>query len=175
MGTISEREFVLPAKREAKRPGLPSCSFCFLICSWARNVLFLFFWLELLITMPAGLCVWRWGGCGGGGCAGGESEGREGERGQRKKRGKESKEGPNSPFYRKPGLPDCCQVTVGRSLEGKLTLQNNPRVLRHVSRKSAPLTELPGYIWFLNSKKLGVVVVYTSSSYTQEAEAGGSP
>jgi hypothetical protein len=33
----------------------------------------------------------------------------------------EREEGASSPFYSKPGLPGCCQVTVGRSLEGTLT------------------------------------------------------
>jgi hypothetical protein len=44
---------------------------------------------------------------------------REGEGGS-----KGSEEGLNSPFYSKPGLPSCCQVTVGRSLEEMPT--NNP-------------------------------------------------
>ena len=47
-----------------------------------------------------------------------ESE-REETQGERSSR--ESKEGANSPFYSKPGLPGCCQVTAGQSLEGMLT------------------------------------------------------
>lgn len=48
-------------------------------------------------------------------------EGRERPNGEGKERGQEessregaeSKEGPNSPFYSRPGLPVCCQVTAG--------------------------------------------------------------
>jgi len=47
-----------------------------------------------------------------------ESE-REENQGERSSR--ESKEGANSPFYSKPGLPGCCQVTAGWGLERMLT------------------------------------------------------
>lgn len=43
--------------------------------------------------------------------------GRPGTREERGRRGKGAKskgeEGANSPFYSKPGIPRCCQVTVG--------------------------------------------------------------
>jgi hypothetical protein len=65
--------------------------------------------------------------------------GRPGTREERGRRGKGAKskgeEGANSPFYSKPGIPRCCQVTVGRSLEGMLTVvmdenvQNDPGAL----------------------------------------------
>ena len=45
-----------------------------------------------------------------------EGEGREKERGGGGEQ-RECKEGPNSPSYSKPGLPGCCQVIVGWSLE----------------------------------------------------------
>jgi hypothetical protein len=45
---------------------------------------------------------------------------REGTEVGKDKRTREQKrkEGTNSPFYSELGIPDCCQVTVGRSLEG---------------------------------------------------------
>ena len=46
-------------------------------------------------------------------------EGAEREGG--KSREQESKEGANSPFYTEAGIPGCCQVTVGWSLEEMLT------------------------------------------------------
>ena len=39
------------------------------------------------------------------------------ERGSKRER-QEREEGANSPFYSGPGLPGCCQVTVGRSIPG---------------------------------------------------------
>lgn len=48
----------------------------------------------------------------------GEKGVRESKGDQREKSGRESQEGPNSPFYSKPVLPSCCQVTVGSSVEG---------------------------------------------------------
>ena len=48
---------------------------------------------------------------------------RGGARGQEARERSRSKreEGASSPFYSGPGLPGCCQVTVGQSLEGILT------------------------------------------------------
>ena len=34
----------------------------------------------------------------------------------------ESEEGASSPFYNESGIPGCCQVTVGQSLDEMLTL-----------------------------------------------------
>ena len=54
-----------------------------------------------------------------------ESEGREGEHeledrvGARKDK---REEGASSPFYSESGIPGCCQVTVGQSLEAVLVL-----------------------------------------------------
>lgn len=54
--------------------------------------------------------------------------GRPGTREERGRRGKGAKskgeEGANSPFYSKPGIPRCCQVTVG------LKFRQNNRSLR---------------------------------------------
>jgi hypothetical protein len=46
---------------------------------------------------------------------------REEERRDSEKEGSESEEGSNSSFYSKPGISDCCQVTVGQRLEGMPT------------------------------------------------------
>jgi hypothetical protein len=49
----------------------------------------------------------------------GKGNGEEGARERQKsKRDKEEEEGSSSPFYREPGLPGYCQVTVGRSVPG---------------------------------------------------------
>jgi len=48
-------------------------------------------------------------------------KGKKGQRGKRVREG-ESEEGANIPFYTESGIPGCCQVTVGQSLEGMLTL-----------------------------------------------------
>jgi hypothetical protein len=45
--------------------------------------------------------------------------GREGEQGgKRQERQERQEEGASSPFFSGPGLTDCCQVTVGRSIPG---------------------------------------------------------
>lgn len=46
---------------------------------------------------------------------------RERRKSERERRGREGEEEPNSPTYSKLGLPGCCEVTVGQSLEGMLT------------------------------------------------------
>ena len=47
-----------------------------------------------------------------------EAERQEGKR----SRDQESEEGASSPFSSESGIPSCCQVTVGQSLEEMLTL-----------------------------------------------------
>jgi hypothetical protein len=47
---------------------------------------------------------------------GGRGQGRKGSGTEENKRVREQ----NSLFYSKPGIPGCCQVTVGWSLEGML-------------------------------------------------------
>jgi len=47
--------------------------------------------------------------------------GREGTKGKRA-RARENEEGASSLFYSESGIPGCCQVTVGRSLDRVLTL-----------------------------------------------------
>ena len=48
---------------------------------------------------------------------GGGGKGEQGDKRQeREAEVREEEEGARSPFYSKPGLPGCCQVTVGRSI-----------------------------------------------------------
>jgi hypothetical protein len=67
------------------------------------------------------MTIWREGE----GRSGGKSP-REQERSEKGARGKkerqEREEGANNPFYSGPGLPGCCQVTVGWSFDRMLTL-----------------------------------------------------
>ena len=51
----------------------------------------------------------------------GERGGREAEKGQ------ESEEGASSPFYSESGLPGCCQVTMGQSLDRMLPNEGRVR------------------------------------------------
>ena len=53
----------------------------------------------------------------GGGEWGEKGEGARGQSESKKAREQESVEGASSPFYSESGTPDCCQVTVGRSLD----------------------------------------------------------
>jgi hypothetical protein len=49
-------------------------------------------------------------------------KGTGGKRVREREKGQRNQGGPNIPFYSKPGLPGCYQLTVGWSLKGKLTV-----------------------------------------------------
>jgi hypothetical protein len=50
--------------------------------------------------------------------------------------------GVSSPFYSESGIPGCCQVTVGLSLDKMLTLTAHPKVLSSIPTTTWRLTTI---------------------------------